>query len=71
MEAVNNQDEAYVEHENVKVLDVGNGCNESSESESELDERPLDAVELYYLPLHLNRFRDFFTIVSRRSSLSS
>jgi len=38
MEAVNNQDEAYVENENAKVLDVANGCNESSESESELDE---------------------------------
>ncbi len=24
MEAVNNQDEAYVEHENAKVLDVAN-----------------------------------------------
>ena len=142
MEAVNNQDEAYVEHENAKVLDVANGCNESSESESELEEsqdsgfdpaiemssqtssqasstpleqnakastaassqplpkstqrrklttgakskvltqtkptkkmvrvkKPLDAVELYYLPLDLNRFRDFFTSVSRRSTLSS
>jgi hypothetical protein len=38
MAAVNDQDEAYVEHENAKVLDVANGCNDSSESESELDE---------------------------------
>ena len=38
MEAVNDQDEAYVEDENAKVLDVANGCNDSSESESELDE---------------------------------
>jgi hypothetical protein len=38
MEAVNDQDEAYVEHENAKVLDVANGCNDSRESEGELDE---------------------------------
>ena len=38
MAAVNDQDEAFVEHENAKVLDVANGCNDSSESESELDE---------------------------------
>jgi hypothetical protein len=38
MEAVNDQDEAYVEDENAKVLDVANGCNDSSMSESELDE---------------------------------
>ena len=38
MAAVNDQDAAYVVHENAKVLDVANGCNDSSESESELDE---------------------------------